>query len=118
MYAFEAFVSLLEENPDAVANLRDLQVDEGKFPYNFVATIGDTLNLFCVLEYGNSRRLNHYNLMKHDNDSNQVMIVVAPTNCGVDVDTVAVEGPHRIAKIGISSTGQLSCTLSEVKNNK
>lgn len=117
--AFEAYVTILRENPEQCNKESEVRVSKGRYPYNYVATFNNKTNLLMVFDRSGDRRLAHHNrsMQSESEDPNEVVVLVVPSGYKLeDLEGITLKGNYRIAMIRNNGPQNLICVISETVN--
>lgn len=117
--AFEAYVTILKENPEQCNKESEVRVSKGRYPYNYIATFNNTTNMLIVFDRSGDRRLAHHNrsIQSESEDTNEAVVLVVPSGFSLEyLEGITIKGNYRIAVIRNNDPQNLICVISETVN--
>ena len=114
--AFEVYILLLKESVNPAEEASSLKISRGRYPYNYVATVGNQTNMILMYDHEGLRRLVHYNRSEDSSieDPHQTIILTLPS--GYDQKHMAgakIKGQYRVAITRINTANhEIQCLIS------
>ena len=114
--AFEVYILLLKESVNPAEEASGLKISRGRYPYNYVATVGSQTNMILMYDHEGLRRLVHYNRSEDSSieDPHQTIILTLPS--GYDQKHMAgakIKGQYRVAITRINTANhEIQCLIS------
>ena len=114
--AFEVYCKLFKECDSEVNNFKEIKVTKGRYPFDFVASLGDKTYLITVLSTDGIGKLNHYNhsAYSESKDDSTIFVAIVPPNSKKDPETVKINGLHRTAKVSLENNKLICTYLSNI----
>lgn len=118
--AFDAYVLLLQEhisnseNPEnAIREAELVTVSRARYPYDFVASVGEYVYLIMSFNMKDSvRKILHHN--KSEKNAHEMLVIVVPNGYGKEeIEGINVEGLYRLAKVNNIESQELNETVAE-----